>query len=140
MPSKWEESVYLNINSIISTSGAPLSYVVRKDLADGTDWNKLDRRTQQIHTAALEGFIFTIDSKRVLTLLKELCLDTEAESWFKNAKCGREAMRALQLHYDGPDENKRRKEDAHSQLNSLFHKHEASFPFEKFITALNDSF
>jgi len=117
-----------------------LSYVIRKDLANGTDWNELDYRTQQIHTAALEDFIFTIDSKHVLTLLKELCLDTEAESWFKNAKCGRESMTALQLHYDGPDENKRRKEEARSQLKTLFYKHEASFPFEKFITALNDAF
>jgi len=100
---RWEESVYLYLDSIISKSGGPLSYVVRKALADGMDWNELDRRTQQIHTAALEGFIFTIDSKRVLTLLKELCLDTEAEFWFKNATCGREAMRALQLHYDGPE-------------------------------------
>ena len=56
--------------------------------------------------------MFTIDSERVLTLLKELCLETEAETWFRNIKCGRAAMKALQLHYDGPDESKRRKEEA----------------------------
>jgi len=64
----------------------------REDLEEGTEWNKLDRKTQQIYTAPLEGFIFNIDSKRVVTLLKELCLDTEAETWFRNIKCGRAVM------------------------------------------------
>ena len=76
---KWEESVYIYLDSIVSKSGAPLSYVIRKDLEEGTEWDKLDGRTQQIYTAPLEGFTFNIDSKRVLTLLKELCVDTEAE-------------------------------------------------------------
>jgi len=49
-------------------------------------------------------------------------------------------MNALQLHFDGPDENRRRKEGARARLKSIFYKHEATFPFEKFITSLNDSF
>ena len=73
--SKWEESVYIYLDSIVGKSGAPLSYVIRKDLKEGTEWEVLDRKIQQIHTAPLEGFTFKIDSKRVLTLLKELCLD-----------------------------------------------------------------
>jgi len=88
----------------------------------------------------LEGFTFNIDSKRVLTLLKELCLDTEAEAWFRNIQCGREAMKALQIHYDGPDESKRRKEEARSKLKSVYYKHEGTFLFEKFITNLYDAF
>jgi len=112
---KWEESVYIYLDSIISKNGAPLSYVIRKNLDEGVEWESLDRKTQQIHTAPLEGFTFNIDSKRVLTLLKKLCLDTEAEAWFRNIKCGREAMKALQIHYDGPDESKRRKEEARSR-------------------------
>ena len=109
---KWEESVYIYLDSIVSKSGAPLSYVIRKDLPQDTEWDELDRKTQKIQNAPLEGFTFTIDSERVLTLLKELCLETEAETWFRNIKCGRAAMKALQLHYDGPDESKRRKEEA----------------------------
>jgi len=100
---KWEESVYIYLDSVISKNGAPLSYVIRKDLDEEIEWESLDRKTQQIYTASLEGFMFNIDSKRVLILLKELCLDTEAETWFRNIKCGREAMKALQIHYDGPD-------------------------------------
>ena len=114
--SKWEESLYIYLDSIVGKSGAPLSYVIRKDLKEGTEWEDLDRKTQQIHTAPLEGFTFNIDSKRVITLLKELCLDTEAETWFRNIKCGRQAMKALQVHYDGPDESRRRKEEARAKL------------------------
>ena len=77
---KWEESVYIYLDSVIIRNGAPLRYVIRKDLEVGTDWDELDRKTQHKYTAPLEGFVFNIDSKRVL---KELCLDTEAETWFE---------------------------------------------------------
>jgi len=75
-----------------------------------------------------------------LTLLKELCLDTEAEAWFRNIKCARDAMKALQLHYDGPDESKRRKEDTRSKLKNIYYKYEGTFTFEKFVTNLYDAF
>jgi len=128
---KWEESVYIYLDSIVSKNGAPLSYVIRKDLNEDVEWESLDRKTQQIYTASLEGLIFNIDSKRVLTLLKELCLDTEAETWFRNIKCGREAIKALQIHYDCTDESKRRKEEARAKLNTIYYKHEGTFTFEK---------
>jgi len=88
----------------------------------------------------LEGFSFNLDSTRVLTLLKELCLDTEAEAWFRNIKCGRQAMKALQVHYDGPDESKRRKEEARAKLKTVYYIHESAFTFEKFVTNLYDAF
>jgi len=100
---KWEEYVYISLDSIVGKSGAPLPYVMRKNLEAGTKWDDLDRKAQQRHTAPLQGLTFNLDSKRVLTLLKELCVDTEAETWFGNIKCSRAAMKALQLHYDGPD-------------------------------------
>ena len=52
--SKWEESVYIYLDSIVAKSGVPLSYVIRKDLDEDVEWKDLDRRTQQIHTAPLE--------------------------------------------------------------------------------------
>jgi len=69
-----------------------------------------------------------------------LCLDTEAETWFRNIKCGRQAMKALQVHYDGPDEGRRRKEEARAKLKTVYYKHEATFTFEKFVTSLYDGF
>ena len=137
---KWEESVYIYLDSIVSKSGAPLSYVIRKDLPEDTEWDELDRKTQKIQNAPLQGFMFTIDSARVLTLLKELCLETEAETWFRNIKCGRKAMKALQRHYDGVDESRRRMEEARAKISSTFYKHEGTFTFERFATNLYDAF
>jgi len=137
---KWEESVYIYLNSIITKAGVPLSYVIRKDLDEDTDWESLNRRDQKIHTAPLNGLIFNMDSEKVLTLLKELCLNTEAETWFRNISCGRVAMQALQRHYDGEDEAKRRIDEARAKISNTFYKHEATFTFEKFATNLYDSF
>jgi len=137
---KWEESVYIYLNSIITNAGVPLSYVIRKELDENTVWEELPRKVQQIHTARLDGLIFNLDSERVMELLKELCLRTEAEPWIRNIKCGREAMQALQRHYVGVDEGKRRVEEVRSKISSVFYKHEATFSFEKFATTLYDSF
>ena len=81
---QWEELVYLYLDSVISKCGA----VIRKGLAEDTEWESLDPKIQQIHSVPLEGFMFKIDSKRVLSLLKELCLRNEAETCFRNIKCG----------------------------------------------------
>jgi len=137
---QWEESVYLYLNSITSRCGAPLSYVIRKDLAEDIEWKSLEREVQQIHAASLEGFMFQMDSKRVLAILKDLCLHTGAETWFRNIQCGRKAMRALQTHYDGPDERHKRIEEARARIAQTFYKHEATFTFEKFTTILQDAF
>ena len=132
--------MYIYLNSIITKAGVPLSYVIRKELEEHVDWESLDRKVQQIHTAPLEGLLFEHDSERVLTLLKELWLNTEAETWFRNIKCGRKAMQALQKHYDGVNEAKRRIDEARAKITNTFYKHEGTFTFEKFATNLYDSF
>jgi len=137
---QWEESVYLYLNSIISSCGAPLSYVIRKDLDPDMEWNSLDPDVQKIHAAPLEGYTFNLDSKKVLSLLKDLCINTGAETWFRNIKCGRLAMKALQKHYDGPDERHKRIEEARAKISQTFYKHEGTFTFEKFTTILQDAF
>jgi len=43
---KWEESVYIYLDSIASKNGALLSYVIRKDLEEGTEWDKLASNVQ----------------------------------------------------------------------------------------------
>ena len=137
---KWEESVYIYLNSIITKAGIPLSYVIRKDLEDDADWESLDRNVQQINTVPLEGLLFDLGSEKVLTLLKELCLKTEAETWFRNITCGRKAMQALHRHYDGIDEGRRRVDEARSKISNIFYRHEGTFSFEKFATNLYDAF
>ena len=41
-------------------------------------------------------------------------------------------MQALQRHYEGPDESKRRMEEARAKITNTFYKHESTFTFEKF--------
>ena len=135
---QWEESVYVYLNSITSNCGAPLSYVIRKDLGQEVECDSLDREVQKIHAAPLEGFMFNLDSKRVLAILKDLCLNTGI--WFWNIQCGRQAMKALQRHYDGPDEQHKRIEEARARISQTFYKHEGTFTFEKFTTILQDAF
>ncbi len=137
---QWEESVYLYLTSLTSKCGAPLSYVIRKDLDEDVEWESLDREVQQIHAAPLEGFMFKLDSKRVLAILKDLYLNTGAETWLRNIQCGRKAMRALQTNYDGPDERHKRIEEARERISHTFYKHEGTFTFEKFTTILQDAF
>jgi len=43
-------------------------------------------------------------------------------------------------HYDGPDESKRRKEEARAKIKNIYYKHEGTFTFEKFVTSLYDAF
>jgi len=49
-------------------------------------------------------------------------------------------MKAPKIHYDGPDESKRRKEEARAKLKTIYYKHEGTFTFEKFVTNLYDAF
>ena len=128
---KWEESVHMYFDSMDNLKGIPISYVIRKDLPPGTALATLDRKQQIIYNAPLDGYIFKRDSEKVLNIIRESCLGTDAESWIKNIRCGRRAMIALRQHYDGPDEARKRFTDAKTKLKTIFYKHEASFSFEK---------
>ena len=136
----WEESVYRYFDSILNQRGVPLSYVIRKDLPNGVTTATLSRHEQLVYGAQLTGFFFELDTVKVLNILKECLLDSEAESWIKNIKCGRLAMKALQDHYDGPAEGRNRISTANQQLEKLFYRHEFTFSFEKYVTALNSIF
>ena len=136
----WEDSVYRYFDSVYNVRGLPLSYVIRKDLAAGTQISTLDRHDQLVHTAAIEGFFFDMDNRVVLDVIKECVLDTAAETWIKNLKCGRTAMKALQSHYDGSAEGEGRIVIAKQTLEKLFYRHEFTFSFEKYVTALNGIF
>ena len=133
---EWEVSVYMYFDSVKNLKGVPISYVIRKGPTVGQFMQS--RKEQIINNAPLTGYLYEKDNATVGNIIKEVCLGTEAESWIKNIVGGREAMRALQLHYDGPDEARKRLSVAKAQLEKLFYRHEATFSFEKYVTALND--
>ena len=119
-----------------NTYDIPLAYVIRKELEQGPQ--ELDEEHEIIYNARLSGSMFTRDSKKVLTLLKELTNGTPAETWMKGKRCGRDAMEALQSHYDGKAEGERRKAIARADFDNLFYKNETTFPLEKYTTKMKE--
>ena len=59
---------------------------------------------QIIHQESLVGNMFTIDSRKVLDIIKDLTLGTDSKTWIKGLKCGRKVMQELQAHCDGMPE------------------------------------
>ena len=67
-----------------------------------------------------QGNIFSRDTKKVLAILKELTVDTDAETWMKDKRCGQKAILALENHYDGKSEDEIRKQVAKDDLKMYF--------------------
>ena len=84
--------------------------------------------------------MFNRDSRKVVDILKELTLGTDAETWIKGLKCVRKAMQELQAHYDGTSEGARRKQVARADLKKIFYKNETTFTFENYVTNLKRIF
>ena len=79
--------------------GVPLSCFIRKDTSSPE--NSENRDVQIIYRAILVGSMFNRYSRKVLDIIKELTLGTDADTWIKGLKCVRKAMQKLQAHYDG---------------------------------------
>ena len=107
--------------------GVTLSYVIRKDMSNPGDSESRD--VQIIYQESLVRNMFTIDSRKVLDIIKEMNLGTDAETWIKGLKCVRKAMQELQAHYDGTLEVVRRKQVARAYLKKIFHNNENNFTF-----------
>ena len=67
----------------------------------------MDALQQRVYTPLLQEFAFGINTKTVLTYLKELCITTDTEIWIKNIKCSRAIILALRNYYDRTDEAKK---------------------------------
>jgi hypothetical protein len=132
----WEEAIYNYFTSLKNSRGVPLAYVIRLD----DDAVQVDREAQIIYHASHTGAMFVRDTKKILGILKELTAGTDAETWMKGKKCGRQAMIALQTHYDGESEGERRKQVARADLEKLFYRNETTYSFEKYITKLKQIF
>ena len=60
-----------------------------------------NRDVQLIYEASVLGNMFTRDSIKVLVIIKELTLGTDAETWIKGHECRRDSMQEHQARYDG---------------------------------------
>lgn len=56
----------------------------------------------------------------------------------KGKKCDRDAMKALQSHYNGTAEGERRKAIARADFDSLFYNNKTTFPLEKYTIKIKE--
>ena len=73
-------------------------------------------------------------------VVKYLTVDTDSETWVKWKRCGREAMLALQNHYDAKSEGELRKQVAKDDLNMSFYRNETILSLEKYVTKMKQKF
>ena len=105
----------------------PLSYVIRKDTSSSKDSENRDVKI--IYQASLVGNMFTRNSKKVLDILKELTLGTDAETCIKGFKGVRKETKEPQAHYDDTSEGVRSKQVARADLKKIFYNIETTLKF-----------
>ena len=88
----------------------------------------------------MNGLVFDQYSKKLMWLIKEFTIGTPEEAWINQVKCGRVAMHKLRERYYGMSEGERIKTQAREALNKLHYRREHTFPFEKYITVLQNNF
>ena len=108
-------------------SWGALFYFIREDIPIPEDSENRD--VQIIHQSSIVGKKITIYSKKVLGIIKELTLVTDAETWIKGLKCVRKEMQELQAHYDGTLEGARRKQIYIEDLNNIFYNNDTTLTF-----------
>ena len=118
---QWEEVVYNYFVAIKNSHRIPLSYVIRKEPNPIADV-QMDDSDHIVYNASLQGAMFKRDSTRVLGVLRELTIGSQADTWMKGKRCSREAMKALQAHYDGAAESGRSLTVAKADLLKIFYR------------------
>ena len=136
----WIKKVKNYLDSRNGKSGVPLSYVIRP--ADADPSQAPDEYTRALWAASFNTSQYRDDNREVYHLFKDLLTKTEGATWFEKVKDGdgRGAHLLLREHYVGEAHDMRRAATANAKLENLFWKSEASFPFEKFLTRMNEAF
>jgi hypothetical protein len=136
----WIKKVENYLDSRTGKSGVPLSYVIRPSGVNPAD--APDEYTRTMWAASLETAQFRADNREVYHLFKDLLTKTEGATWFEKVTDGdgRAAHLLLREHYVGEAHDMRRAAAAQAKLENLFWKNEAAFPFEKFLTRMNEAF
>ena len=98
----WEEMVYTYFTAMKNSQGVPLTYVTRKTPAPPCI--VIDREQEIIQNHPPQGNMFSCDTNKVIEIMKELTVYTDAETCMKERRCGQEAMLALHNYYDEKSE------------------------------------
>ncbi len=136
----WIKKVTNYLDSRMGKAGVPLSYMICA--ADADPKKAPDAYTRALWAASFQTRQFHDDNREVYHLFKDLLTKTEGQTWFEKVKDGdgRAAHLLLREHYVGEAHDQRRAASALAKLENLFWKNESSFPFEKYLTRLNEAF
>jgi hypothetical protein len=136
----WIKKVENYLDARAGKAGVPLSYVIRA--ADVNPREAPDEYTRALWAASFETPQYKEDNREVYHLFKDLLTKTDGATWFEKVKDGdgRGAHLLLREHYIGEAHDMRRAAAANAKLEALFWKSEASFPFEKYLTRMNEAF
>jgi hypothetical protein len=136
----WIKKVTNYLDSRIGKAGVPLTYVIRAPDVNADE--APDEYTRSLWAASFQTRQFREDNREVYHLFKDLLTKTEGATWFEKVKDGdgRAAHLLLREHYVGEAHDQRRAASALAKLENLFWKSESSFPFEKYLTRLNEAF
>jgi hypothetical protein len=136
----WIKKVTNYLDSRKGKAGVPLSYVIRP--AEANPDNATDEYTRTLWAASFETPQYVEDNREVYHLLKDLVTKTDGATWFEKVTDGdgRAAHLLLREHYVGEAHDMRRAASANAKLETLFWKSEAAFPFEKYLTRMNEAF
>ena len=135
----WIKKVSNYLDSRKGKAGVPLSYVIRPTDADPNDVQ--DEYTRALWAASVDTPQYVEDNREVYHLLKDLLTKTDGATWFEKVSDGdgRAAHLLLREHYVGEAHDMRRAASANAKLEALFWKSEAAFPFEKYLTRMNEA-
>jgi len=136
----WIKKVTNYLDSRMGKAGVPLSYVIRP--IDVDPGSAPDEYTRSLWAASFHTRQYHDDNREVYHLFKDLLTKTEGQTWFEKVRDGdgRAAHLLLREHYVGEAHDQRRAASAVAKLENLFWKNESSFPFEKYLTRLNEAF
>lgn len=137
----WIKKVSNYLDSRKGKAGVPLTYVIRPAHVDPDD--APDEYTRALWAASFHTEEYKEDNREVYhDLFKDLLTKTDGATWFEkvNDGDGRAAHLLLREHYVGEAHDMRRAAAATAKLEALFWKSEASFPFEKYLTRMNEAF
>ena len=132
------DSIYKYFVSRKTSRGVTLSYLIKNYTPSPEDSE--NRYVQIIYRVIIVGSMFTIESRKVIAIIKELTLVTDADTWIKYPTCVIKTMQELQDHYDGTSKGIQRKQVARADLKNIFYKNETTSTFEKYITKRKEIF
>ncbi len=119
----------------------PLGYVIWDERCPNKDGPFATETEQLIASAPPKGEAFEKDNQKVYAILKNLCLEGEAQPYIKvpkieSSQYGRGLWTALNEHYEGDGYRMKEINEARTAIEGLHYKREyQTFAFETLLTS-----